>query len=568
MMAIQLCEKRSQILECTKNMLILGGPGSGKTTIALIKSVKEIDAIQECQRVLFLSFARATVARVYESASELISREQIKSVEVNTYHGFFWNILKSHGYLLNKKSPLKLINPSDAAVRMSHLKADERNAEFHKIFDAEGIIGFDLFAAKVKEIFAKSNKIRQIYSKAYPVIIVDEFQDTNSEEWEVIQLLGKSSKLIALADADQRIYEFRGADPARIGQLITAFSPETFDFGNENNRSNGTDIVMFGNDLLSGANKSKTYNDVQISYYRYYSGKHEMFSLKTNLLSALARVKSIENWSIAILVPTKSQMLTASNYLSSQHDNLPVLTHDVAIDAEGPALAGALFAKLMESCSSVGELKVQIIQRIINHLKGRNGSKPSPKADLELAKKLELFLDSGKGKIKILKEIDIIAAERAQMKMTGNPLDDWLSNIKLFAEHSTVKALITIREDARYVRLLHKGSYLRESLANSWRNHRQYINAETHYKDAIQQENFSSTVKKFSGIYIMTIHKSKGKQFDEVFIFEGYRRGRIVSNPNDQGRVNQSRLTLRVGVTRAMKKTTILSPAGNKYELL
>jgi len=58
----------------------------------------------------------------------------------------------------------------------------------------------------------------------------------------------------------------------------------------------------------------------------------------------------------------------------------------------------------------------------------------------------------------------------------------------------------------------------------------------------------------------MTIHKSKGKEFDEVIIYEGSHQGRIVranATPND---VAQARLALRVAVTRAMKRATILTP--------
>ncbi|HEV8334441.1 MAG TPA: hypothetical protein VGQ22_23670, partial [Steroidobacteraceae bacterium] len=43
----------------------------------------------------------------------------------------------------------------------------------------------------------------------------------------------RSSRLIALADAQQRSYEFRGADPRRISEFVSAFDPDTFDFAGE-----------------------------------------------------------------------------------------------------------------------------------------------------------------------------------------------------------------------------------------------------------------------------------------------------------------------------------------------
>lgn len=567
-MTLQIDDKRQAILDCNSHMIVLGGPGSGKTTIALIKANLEINSLAKNQKILFLSFARATVARVQESAAQSISKDNLKRIEVNTYHGFFWNIIKSHGYLISPIFPLTLINPADAAVKMSHLKTEQRHEEFERIFNDEGIIGFDLFADKVRELFSKSKKLQEIFSRSYPIIIVDEFQDTNMAEWEVIKLLGQSSCIVALADADQRIYEFRGADPARIGQFITQFTPQSFDFGNENNRSNGTDITVFGNDLLTGLNVNKTYTNVKVVYWPYYSNRHEMYLLKTNILTAITRLNQQGQWAIAVLVPTKKQMLVASNYLSSNKDDLPILNHDVAIDAEGPMLAGALFSMLMEKHENVELLTMLVAKKIINYIKGKNGSKPPTQVDLAVATGIEKYLQTKKRKSKIFTEIENVASARMAITFSGNPLEDWMTCVNSFSDIVTHKILVNLQEDSRYVRLLHRGSQLREALSASWRTNRYYKGAENLYLNAIQQENFSTTIKAFSGIHIMTIHKSKGKQFDEVFIYEGYMNGRIVSNPNDQGRVAQARLTLRVGVTRAQKRTTILTPRGNKCELL
>jgi DNA helicase-2/ATP-dependent DNA helicase PcrA len=59
----------------------------------------------------------------------------------------------------------------------------------------------------------------------------------------------------------------------------------------------------------------------------------------------------------------------------------------------------------------------------------------------------------------------------------------------------------------------------------------------------------------------MTIHKSKGKEFDEVIIYEGSYQGRIIRANASERDIAQARLALRVAVTRAMKRTTILTPA-------
>lgn len=59
----------------------------------------------------------------------------------------------------------------------------------------------------------------------------------------------------------------------------------------------------------------------------------------------------------------------------------------------------------------------------------------------------------------------------------------------------------------------------------------------------------------------MTIHKSKGKEFDEVIIYEGQFQGKIVNKMHGIKSIEQSRLSLRVGVTRARQNVTIVTPA-------
>ena len=66
----------------------------------------------------------------------------------------------------------------------------------------------------------------------------------------------------------------------------------------------------------------------------------------------------------------------------------------------------------------------------------------------------------------------------------------------------------------------------------------------------------------------MNIHKSKGKEFDEVVIYEGSHQGRIIRTAASEKDVAQSRLALRVAVTRAMKHTTILTPSHDACRFL
>src|SRR2546426_2980064 len=100
-MNLVLCENRQRILAAEGHVLVIGGPGCGKTTIALAKAQKRIEAgLAPGQSVLFLSFSRAAVSRVIEASKLQLPKELQKQLSIHTFHSFFWEMLKAHGYLL------------------------------------------------------------------------------------------------------------------------------------------------------------------------------------------------------------------------------------------------------------------------------------------------------------------------------------------------------------------------------------------------------------------------------------------------------------------------------------
>jgi DNA helicase-2/ATP-dependent DNA helicase PcrA len=383
----------------------------------------------------------------------------------------------------------------------------------------------------------------------------------------MIQTFGIHSHLIALADADQRIYEFRGADPKRIGEFITAFNPAQFDFGNENRRSDGTDITQFGNDLLTGANQGRIYQHVKVSRYGFYSGYKTVYCLKTALVDALRRCKKREpsDWAIAILVPSKRLMLAVSTYLDSTIDNMPAISHDVAMDTTGPALAGVLIAFVLESSDDVAGTLHGLLQRLCRHIYGRRGDSPATAAERGLVGAINTFIECGKlrgtRRIALVNAARQILAGRSSILLTGDPGEDWLAVRKLF-ENAFAEELRCVAQDATYLRLLHKGASLRSKMNELWRKSRSYSGAEDAVREALLQEHLSSPIRAVKGIQVMTIHKAKGKEFSEVLIYEdSYQR--LVRPNASENDVAQARLTLRVGVTRAKFRTLILTPKDN-----
>src|SRR5687768_15860633 len=209
---MKLTDRQSDVLKAEGHILVTGGPGSGKTTISILKAAQIAESVlRPGQKVLFLSFARATVSRVMEAIDheQTISRVQKRHIEVDTYHSYFWRLLRTHGYLVGLPRRLAILTPSAEAIALSGVRSsllsgtsqgDATNAtrlaektERLRLATVEGRVCFDLFASYAADIVNGSDRIRRLVAEMYPVVILDEFQDTNLSQWQVVRALGKLS---------------------------------------------------------------------------------------------------------------------------------------------------------------------------------------------------------------------------------------------------------------------------------------------------------------------------------------------------------------------------------------
>ena len=602
---MDLTKKQQRILDTEGHLLVTGGPGSGKTTISILKAAQMVEtALRPGQRVLFLSFARATVSRVVEAIQyeHELSSEHRKRIEVETYHSFFWRIIKAHGYLVGLPRSLKLLAPPEEAIALSSIRNEigpdskldqvdvvekrrRETAEQQRLAMTEGRICFDLFARYTREILTGSQRVRGLVANMFPVIILDEFQDTNAEQWQIVRTMGASCTLIALADPEQRIYDFQGADPARLSHFRTSFSPLEIDLSSDNHRSSGTEIVLFGNDILQGQFTQKKYAGV----FRvpYPPNNDQAFTaLLTNIYKARRRLVKFkkENWSLAILVPTKKMTRLVADKLREPPANMTPVRHSAVVELEGAILAAELIAFLMQPCSGARDL-AEFIGLLCNYFLGRGGSSPT-QGDIQTAEKFRAAysehtarMTQGKSLRRnsiLIKTLATYEQTRSQ-KLTGDPDVDWRA-MRALLEKGSCRRLQQLALDARNLRLLDRGTQLRQGLAEDWRANSAYANALTVVRDAFVQEHFARRLKPETGVIVMNMHKAKGKQFDEVIIFEGWpkiARNKIVANPDRIVRSNdrknddeQTRQNLRVSVTRGKLRTTILTPKNDPCILL
>jgi DNA helicase-2/ATP-dependent DNA helicase PcrA len=590
---IDLSEGQKNILQTDGHLLVTGGPGSGKTTVSILKAAAlAAKRSNDGQKILFLSFARATVSRVIEAIDEekQISGDTKKHIEVETYHSFFWRILKAHGYLIGFPRKLTILVPPNEAIALSEIRssfkkesklsADEKlqkniqeNNERERLAMESGEVCFNFFAESAAKILHGSDRIRKLISNRYPSIILDEFQDTSVDQWKVVQALGASSILIALADPEQRIFDFIGADPARLDQFKDEFAPAVFDLLGANHRSSGTDIALFGNDVLTGKYRPEPY--VGVEYCLFDSNVNQaLTSLMTQTLQARTRlIKSgKKNWSVAILVPTKRMTRQISDSFRSPIAGLKPISHFASVDMEAAILAAEMIAHLLQPDDSASHFEVSV-DLLCGFYQGRGGGAPS-QASLKEARAIRSAYERFRSgapisKASILAGIRTVYAAARSGGLVGDPDLDWQS-IRGQLESGSCPRMKEVASEARNIRVLDRGTQLRQALSQDWRENGSYKNALAITRHAFVQEHFATTQKPETGVIIMNMHKAKGKQFDEVIIFEGWPRrvyGKIVSNPdriirsNSQiGGSSQARQNFRVSVTRSKIRTTIMTP--------
>ncbi len=600
---MQLTEGQRDVLKADGNLLVTGGPGSGKTTISIIKAAQIAELnIRPGQKILFLSFARATVSRVVEAIEheQKIPIAAKRVIEVDTYHAFFWRILKTHGYLIGLPRRLEFLTPPNEAIALSSIRSkfsarnlsDEKKAakkaaeeeEHFRLATDEGRICFDLFAPYVGDILRGSERVRRLLATMYPVIILDEFQDTNDSQWRVVQALGEFCRLIALADPEQRIYDWIGADPARLDHFREAFNPTEIDLSTDNHRSAGTDIAVFGNDLLTGRFRQQEYKGIELDTFSSFPAG-AMTTLVTTTYAARERLiaSGIGNWSVAILVPTKKLTRLVSDALRNPPAGMTEIVHTASIEMDAAVLGAEVIAFLMQP---FGEQRhfAEFIELLRNYFQGKDGNKPTQGSLKEAAgirsayQELLAARAAGKPirKNSILVNVLAVYDQVRALAMTGDPDQDWRA-VRRILEDGACTRLNGIAGEVKNIRLLERGTQLRQQLSHDWRDN-EYRNALAITRQAYIQEHFSTGAKPETGVVVMNMHKAKGKQFDEVIIFEGWPRRvkkEIVANPdrivrfNSRENINdQARQNFRVSVTRGKRQTTILTPADDPCVLL
>ncbi|MCF4136524.1 ATP-dependent helicase [Streptomyces sp. Tue 6430] len=562
---MKLDDARRAILASTGHVLIEGGPGCGKTTIALLKALAALSDLQDEQRVVFLSFSRAAVRQINDRMSGLFNRSARTRLEIRTFHAFFLELVRSHGRLLTGR-PASFITPD----RERELRADfggDKDAwltECRRMASEEGRFVFDLLADTAATLLEGSTAVRALYSSIYPLVIVDEFQDTNIDQWRAVRALSQTSTVICLADPDQRIFgHLPGVDEERIAHAIAHLQPACFDLSKDNYRSPAGGLLRYANAVLRNTPSPLPGGVKTLTYARYGAPTVEIrthqavIALRSHLRAELRRDPTL-----AVLATTNSLIARVSETISVDNVTargvLSAVDHNLHWDPELAAAAGFVVASMLEwPALSRLEAGTKTLRAVADFYRtkftrGTTGARDK----IHTIERAITALTDGKP-VRSKAARVLLAAYDSGLVLAGQPVADWQ---EARARMQGAAELDEMFKQVRMLRLLNATDALALALTQAWDGAAAYTDAAAAIRRALANDQMAVPEQNTATVSLMSMHRSKGKEFDGVVIVEGAYNSRLLDAEWDAERVQANRRLLRVAITRARHMVVFVRP--------
>jgi DNA helicase-2/ATP-dependent DNA helicase PcrA len=437
-------------------------------------------------------------------------------------------------------------------------------AERERLFAEEGQICFDWFAPKSSELLERCQLLRELVADTYPVIIVDEAQDTGNAAWSCIEKLAGLCQIICLADLDQQIFDhLEGVGPERVEHIQDTLAPVFVDLGSDNNRSPGTEIAVFGNDILAKTPRRAPYAGVGRILYDPRQEPVRWMRAALGRFYACAKADGLRVENLAILATTGNGVAKISAALNGGAKPIP---HKVLFDEAAVLLSARLAAFLLEP--KLPERRAADISTCLELLALIRRADGSATAIREAATYLKWSASIASGtppKTNLARSAEALIYGAADLVFTGDPGRDWIQ-IKTLLYLTGVPEFKQVAGALDYLIAFNRGKRISASLSEMWMATGAYTTARQGLDNALVQDQLLADENDTQGIHVMTIHKSKGKQFDAVILVrESIRQGAREFRSSlvwrgDEAPYDRSRKILRVGITRARRYVLMLEP--------
>ena len=291
-------EKQLDVIFTESPRVIVEAPaGYGKTTtmISRIAYLYASGRIPNPKKVLGLTFSVNAALKVKRDVAEklpsLIGTTNnptsiSEKIVVTNYHGFCKSVLRKYGYLITPQlrkdiNLFKAIGENDipnyaeltallSADDLSCLRDVEASIKNGDMPEADSVqhyislivekllplnfVTHNSIILMVIALFSQYAQVRTFYQNYYPLIIVDEFQDTNSIAWELLKsLICDKTQLLFLGDSLQRIYGFIGALPDIMAVAAEEYGMETIALNKNYRFRSNPDMLLLDQNIRANA---------------------------------------------------------------------------------------------------------------------------------------------------------------------------------------------------------------------------------------------------------------------------------------------------------------------------
>ncbi|MBQ4839365.1 DNA helicase II [Pseudoalteromonas luteoviolacea] len=283
-------KQREAVAAPLSNMLILAGAGSGKTRVLVHRIAWLMQVEHASPYSIFAVTFTNKAAKEMRSRVEETLQSPAGGMWIGTFHGLSHRILRAHHREANlpesfqildsddqqrmirrllkamnideKKWPAKQLSwyisaRKDEGLRPKDIQAYDASEQlmlnvytaYQEACDRAGLVDFAEILLRCYELLQQQPTLLRHYQQRFKHMLVDEFQDTNSIQYQWLRLLaGGDNNIMIVGDDDQSIYGWRGAKIENIKRFLKDFDADTIRL-EQNYRSTGT-ILKASNALI------------------------------------------------------------------------------------------------------------------------------------------------------------------------------------------------------------------------------------------------------------------------------------------------------------------------------
>ena len=573
--------------------LVLAGAGSGKTRVLTERIIKLIDDGVSPYNILAITFTN-------KAAKEMRVRVQNKigdvanSIFIGTFHSFGLRILRENydaiGYSSNitildtddTKSLIKRIlkensfDPADYDIKhiiskISSAKNDGISPlEFSKLFlnEHDKVIGlvyekylkllkennsvdFDDLLLKPVEIFKKRKDILEKYQERFRYILVDEYQDTNSIQYELCKMLAKKyNNIFVVGEANQSIYSWRNADYRNILNFEKDYKNAHVVLLEENYRSTNT-ILKAANSVIKNNNEGTKLNlwtsigdGEKVEYIRVEDEIKESSFVINKIKELVSEGYSYSDF--AVLYRTNAQSRTVEEAFVRNNIPYNIIGSYYFYNRKEIKDLIAYLNLIYNTNDSVS------LERVINTPKRGIGTKTIDNIrDKANMNDISLFDAIDSGKELEFKKLILELIEDSKTMNLSDLIEDVLVKTGLRREYELDKS---IESDTKVENLNEF-----KSLAVNFEDNGIY-DLSTFLENIMLVSDKGQYAEDDNNVNIMTLHSAKGLEFNIVFIL-GMEEGIFPHSRSFESakELEEERRLCYVGITRAKKKLYLLS---------